>query len=348
MKIPSPRLSLGYRFLGFSPSLLCDANCFHCLFSARQRRSGRHDPVVLRRFFSGISKNIKVICLTGGEPFADLDLLFYLAHRMRSCGRNFAIVTNGLWSLRNEPTKILTRLKKYGLNSVSVSFDDYHSPSLDKDELIRLLESSAACGIAISIKSCGKKSESAIREIKKHFQKKSVPVVVEHFSLDHVGMATNLATDLVRVNSSQGSGCTMLAKPVVLHDGTFISCCSAIMPAIRSDWLVRGNIRSDSLRRLLSESESDFRLVALAALGPRGMARVAGIKYDSTQTPCENCVRILNDETSRRKIEDKLEHNKALRKEVIGRFLLLSFKLAEDINKIDGNWRRYKKRAGIE
>ncbi len=341
MIVPARGLSLNYFAIEMMPSLRCNANCSHCLFSPEQRSAGRFDKNLFMKVFRSFL-SVHRVGFTGGEPFYDLDILFSLAKRANRKHKIFTIVTNGLWTKSCDAEKLLRELKSLGLSGLAVSYDYYHHPRIEKRELFALLDTAAQLGIRINVKCCGRRMREFVLEIKRRYKRKNIPILVEWFSLDRSASWRSRKTDSTKRGSS--NSCNQLGRPLLFYDGTIYACCSVETLRMDNDWLIRGNAKKRPLADILRESERDFRLIAIAALGPAGLARLAGARYDINRTGCENCVRILNDYESRKKIENKLKTDRELRKKIVGRFMLLRMKLDRVYKDQNKQWRAYERR----
>ncbi len=347
MTILQSEVALNYKKVTIMPSLQCDANCRHCLFLPEIRQASRHDLKLIFGVIDGLPKGIIHVSITGGEPFFKESILFEIARRLSRNNHEFSIVTNGLWTRRtNSKIDIIRRLKELGLNGISVSFDDYHRPRLTEGELINFLTLTASLGIRIETKSCGSRMKTFVNRTRQRFKRKDIPIEVEFFSLEHVGSACDCRKDIV--NKRICSSCRLVGTPLMLPGGSVFACCTLEVLEIENDWLIRGNAKKEPIGRILRRSERDFRLIALAAMGPAGLARVVGVKPKKDETSCELCVRILNNADYRKELEERLQKDKRLRQEVVGRFFALSYKLYQKEKQQREKWREYFRRIGVE
>lgn len=339
--------SLNYNKVSIMPSLRCDANCTHCLFLPELRRASKYDPKIILGAIDSMPRSVQHVSLTGGEPFFKSNILFEIARRISKNEAEFSIVTNGLWTRRaGSVINTITELRALGLTGISISFDEYHQPRLKEDELFDILTIISSCGIRVEIKSCGSNMKAFIDRTKKRFKRMGILLETEHFSLERVGKAIHHRKDFVKHEISRS--CRMIFWPLIFPDGTVFACCGAKILEFNSDWLIRGNTKNEPIDKILRRAERDFRLIAVAALGPAGLAKIVGVKPKEDETSCELCVRILNNDDYRKEIEERLEKDKKLRQLVVGRFFLLSHKLYEREKKQREKWREYFRRIGVE
>ena len=348
MKIRVPDITLGYTRFALLPSLQCDANCRHCLFRGNLRKEKDYNDKFTKKTIEQAAKLVSYISITGGEPFFDTDRLLEIATYANNAECLFDLVTNGLWyrrlSSKDAARELLIKLRKLGLDSITFSYDDYHRPALSRREIESLVDIAISAGIPVAIKSCGSVARENTRKLKRKYRRLGVPLVTETFSLENTGTGKRLPPDLVARRLP--TACELLATPVILPDGTLYACCSAQMLEAKNDWLKRGNVKKGGLARLLKDAENDFRLIAAAALGPGGFARILGIKPKENQTGCDFCMMVLNNRTYRQELERMLSRGKKLRKEVIGRFMLLSYKHNMKNSKLKEEWESFFNQRG--
>jgi hypothetical protein len=339
--------SLNYSKVAIMPSLRCDANCRHCLFLPEQRRGSKYNSKFVLGVINKLPKNIIHVSITGGEPFFNISDLFEVVKEISKKGLEFSIVTNGLWFRREDSViNIIKKIKAMGATGITLSFDEYHQPRLSEKEINEFIMSVAKCGIRVGIKSCGNKMKKFIERTRLRFKKERIPVEIEFFSLERVGTASNCNED--RLNRKINNSCKLVGTPLIFSDGTVFACCSLLIMSMENEWLIRGNAKSNSIDNILSLAEKDFRLLALAAMGPAGLAKVVGVKPKKDETSCELCVRILNNADYRKELEERLQKDKRLRQEVVGRFLVLSYRLYQKEKQEREKWREYFRRIGVE
>ena len=111
---------LTYLFLELTDS--CNLACFHCGSSCLQAHNNYMDTDLLFRTLDTVAEDFEpasvMICLTGGEPMLHKDFYEIVKH-ITKLGFPWGITTNG--TLIKEKDAVL--LKKYGLQSVTISMD---------------------------------------------------------------------------------------------------------------------------------------------------------------------------------------------------------------------------------
>ncbi len=110
---------------------------------------------------------IKVLSLTGGEPFYNIDYLKKIAAFGETCGLLVSAVTNAFWATtREEAVRVLRELSS--IKMLAISTDVYHQESIPFERIKNAIFAAKECDIPYNIAVCTEnESDSEYKEILK-------------------------------------------------------------------------------------------------------------------------------------------------------------------------------------
>ncbi len=318
----SDRPLFSYRYFIYSPSWQCKARCRHCFIPADKRRSSRFERRVLERALDTAPKNLKIVGLTGGEPFDHMRRFMAVLRAIKTSGRVATVVTNGLWA--REAGDIRGTLKRsldLGLVGLAVSLDDYHRPRLEVEQIRHVLESAREIGLAVHIKAVGRRSLSLVSKLEATGVMYGQEKPHSSFDLERVGPAEGLKKDLT--SKPELGHCKGAMEPMVTPDGKVLACCSPRLFSFNGPPLVLGNVLKESLDVILQRASRSYLLGAVAALGPGGLVKLLGRKIPRTRdTRCSLCTSILTKPELVEQVRNVIAADRQLRKNIAGRLMV--------------------------
>lgn len=305
-----------------APSWHCDARCIHCFLPENLRSRDRFQSHVVDAILQGLPPHVRVVSFTGGEPFLHLNRFLRLLRKVSDTGRMSTVITNGLWSLDwKRAKKTLAGAVDLGLRGFSVSLDDYHRPSLPRKKLIRLLRYALSLEMVVGIQGVGGRSRQVIARVMKNGNIRTGDCIEGAVNLERVGVAEALSRS--DIPSKALSSCMNAVDPLVTPDGNYYSCCSARLFQIKNPVLHKGSVTQTPVGELMERASRDYLLAAVAVWGPAGLLRLLGKKPRTGCTRCEECLRILENEDMRRELNRCIGGDRELRKDIIGRHMIL-------------------------
>ncbi len=123
-------------------TLLCSAECAHCIVEAGPRRRGRLPLESARAAIDGAARNgsITTVVFSGGESFIYLDDVLSLCQQARRLGLRTRVVTNAYWARSvAESAAQITRVFEGGVDEIFVSFDEFHLPYVEPERVINVV-----------------------------------------------------------------------------------------------------------------------------------------------------------------------------------------------------------------
>jgi MoaA/NifB/PqqE/SkfB family radical SAM enzyme len=298
------------RNVGLMMTYKCQVTCPHCIVQAGPHRQ-EEMPVPdacewIRQIAAYRNGYIKVVALTGGEPFYNLDNLKAISDYLAASGLLTSVVTNAFWaSSRGKALRILRELP--AIKILSISTDIYHQVSIPLAWVKNAVAAAEACDIAYSVSVCTENEEDLKYQaiVKELLEFTSRELILTAIALP-VGRALKKlnkgkypTTEAVPI-----SACATGSSPVIFPDGRVIGCIGPVIDLASPHPLVLGNLRETSLSEIFESAQSNTILHALRAWGPKkliSLIRYAGLGRhlpDSyiKDSVCDACYNLMANE----------------------------------------------------
>jgi MoaA/NifB/PqqE/SkfB family radical SAM enzyme len=306
------------RNLGMLLTYRCQVSCPHCIIEAGPNRTEEMSLVDslgwVKQTADYRSGYIKVLSLTGGEPFIRLDYLKRIADFGSHLGLIVSVVTNAYWATtRDEALRILRNLSN--IRMLAISTDVYHQLSIPFERVKNAVQAARECDIPFNIHVCTENEED------EGYQR-----ILEQLrgigETDSINTAVTFPAGraLKRLDRSRYpltteppiSACAAGSSPIIFPDGRVIACIGAVIDLKNDHPLVLGNLRENTLQDILDRAETNPVLHSIRVWGPRkliALIQEAGLgKYlpqnyikDSV---CNACYQLMASE----KIVEYLSH----------------------------------------
>lgn len=247
--------------------------------------------------------HVKMLSLTGGEPFYDIEKLYRISTYAKDNGLFVACVSNASWAASlEEAVNILNHLQS--IEMISMSTDVYHQEFISIYRIINATNAAEKCNRSYKVNVCTTDVEDAtyintINTLNKFIRKGALSTSITI----PFGRAKDQAnkSSYILPEETYLSPCTTLSSPLVCPDGKVMACCGALL-ALESDHpLILGNLREASLSRILEGAESNAVLHAIRIWGPNklidlikkgGLAKHLPQKYIKN-CPCYTCYNFM-------------------------------------------------------
>jgi hypothetical protein len=279
---------------------------------------------MLRDAISSLPSSVKLVAITGGEPFEDPTRLRWLIELISQQGCLATVVTNGHWLVDSENVADdLGALAKNGLHALSLSLDDYHMPVVPMAKMEKLLRMAREFGILVNLRGVGKKSQRKIEELERRgvFEGQESVNNTEIWNLELVGQAADAGSD--SIESEDFDSCLAAMGPMLTPDGMLLACCSPRLFDMDNELLRRGLASEQSVGSILDMASRDYLLAALAVMGPRGLANIGSLDLSvNNKSRCQLCMEILNSPARLHHLDKRIQSDRQLRKEIVGRHLV--------------------------
>ena len=272
----------------------CSISCRSCCFGCTPRSFAK----IPKRLVKSIIKQsaeipeIKIISITGGEPFFDINYLIEVFYWARLAGKHSKVITNASWAENyNETVETIRKCKMFGLIKLGVSVDRYHQEYVPIEKVNNVLMACQELGLRANISVRVLKGDK-IGELLLGLDESLHDLNIEVGSCHSVGSAkTNFSKDMFFMQIlPEDFTCGNIDTMFISFDGKVYPCCNYW---IEKTGMCVGNIRNISLKEIFSILGDDEILFFIRNLG-FGLfiqyAKKIGVKLPKKGTSyCELC-----------------------------------------------------------
>lgn len=255
-------------------SYKCQLACAHCIINAGSEREEETSLEDAFRWIESASKYrdgyIKMLSLTGGEPFYDLSRLRAISSFAEDRGFLVSAVTNSLWASTQE--KAVETLRSLpSIKMISVSTDIYHQKFVPLDRTVNAIMAAKDCGISYNIHICTTSEEN---EDYQETVNRLKDIGISDGVLTTITFPIGRASQLFKWKEYKLSAnppvwaCTSSSAPLIYPDGKVVACCGALVGLGTDHPLVLGNLRDRSFEDILDHAETNSILHAIRIWGP--------------------------------------------------------------------------------
>lgn len=268
------------RNIGLILTYKCQVECPHCIIEAGPHRKEEMSLCDALDWIQQIAiyrnNYIKVLSLTGGEPFYDIDKLRNLVVFGEENGLIVSVVTNAFWaSTPQVAVEILQKLPT--IKMLAISADVYHQDAIPFERVRNAIFAAKECGIPYNIHVCTEnENDEEYKEI--------LTKLLELTGIDSINTAVTFPAGraLKRIGNPKYettetppiSACSAGSSPIVFPDGKVIACIGPVIDLPSSHPLVLGNLRENSLCEILDKAELNPILHAIRIWGPRKLISI--------------------------------------------------------------------------
>jgi MoaA/NifB/PqqE/SkfB family radical SAM enzyme len=292
----------------------CTASCKNCCFGCnptiKKKMTLREMMKYIDISIKAYSKSIKVLVLTGGEPFLLGQTLPKIIKYATNKGLSVRVVTNGYWA-RNYRTAFtkLQLLVETGLKEINFSTGDDHLEWVSYDNIVYGCMAAVELGIT-----CVVNVESHDKAIFKAEQIKKDERLISYFekskknnTIFAIGssiwikfnMDSDISYNTLLVNNENRFGCKSLFSTIVINPyAQLIACCGLSSERILPMRL--GNVSTNDIASLYNIQFDDFLKIWLFIEGPLSILKFI---YQKQKIPfgnitghiCDSCAEIFKD-----------------------------------------------------
>jgi MoaA/NifB/PqqE/SkfB family radical SAM enzyme len=261
--------------IGLVMTYKCQVACPHCVIEAgphRKEEIGVDEALDwIKQIADYRNGHIKVLALTGGEPFYNIANLKRLASCAKSNRLLVTAVTNAFWATTQEKAEeILRGLPEIKL--LAISTDAYHLKSIPFERVRNAVAAAKECNIAYSISVCTENKED--REYQELIKKICKITDVDNIDTVVTFPAGRALKKMGSLNYKMAaappiSACSSGHSPIIFPDGRMIACIGPVIDLRSHHPLVLGSLRNNSLQKILDKAEMNSVLHAIRIWGPR-------------------------------------------------------------------------------
>lgn len=295
--------------IGLLLTFKCQVTCPHCIIQAGPHRTEEMNLDDALNWVAQAAQyrgdHVRVLSLTGGEPFYNLENLQRISDYAATHGMYVSAVTNAYWaSSVEEAVRVLRQLPT--LKMISVSADTYHQVYIPFDRVKNTVAAAQECGRLCTVAVCTENEEDpGYQQILEDVYE----VIPPEYVFTSLTFAAGRA--LKRLDSSRYplttevpiSACAAANSPIILPDGRVIACIGPVVDLQSTHPLVLGNLKERELSDILDEAELNPILHAIRVWGPRKLIQLASEAGLSEHLPtqyitnsmCNACYSLMSD-----------------------------------------------------
>ncbi len=243
----------------------CPLKCTHCIVSSLPSNDFTLDLSIasakkIASELGDLSKDIRQISFTGGEPFLVIPQMKLIIDAANQFSIKTGAVTSAYWA-NSEHSATKTLLKVVGIDSLTLSYDTYHSEFVTLDNIRNAITASNSMGIKTSIRYCivPNPDQKVVEELE--LLRAEFGRIVHTQEVINFGRAEK-EIDLLQERSNTVPVLPCLSSgPHIGRDGNVVPCCSALDPHISSSHpLALGNQNMQSLKDIFDNAKRNYLL----------------------------------------------------------------------------------------
>lgn len=268
--------------IGMVITYKCQIGCAHCLVDAGPYRT---EEISLQDAFNWISQisayregYVKMLSLTGGEPFYNIEKLKKLSNFAGERGLIVSVTTNAFWAETYEKAyKILSLIPE--IKTITMSTDVYHQYFIPLERLSNAISAAEDNNILCNFNVCTiSKDDKTYIDIISNLKSIAPGCSINTTITIPKGRAEKLANRSFYAMEKclPLIPCISCSAPVITPAGRVLACCG-VMQAIEESInpLVLGNLYDKSLSSILDEAELNPILHIIRIWGPGRLVSMA-------------------------------------------------------------------------
>jgi hypothetical protein len=225
------------------------------------------------------------LSFTGGEPFVRFPLMRDIVRAAHEMGVWHTTITSAVWCKSKAfALERLGELQSYGLRTLSVSYDSYHSPWVSRTEIENCVEAGAELGLNVLVAGSVTRGSKGARDLLGDWPDQFPNVRVSDGWVQPTGRARQIPADelLTEDFGSANLGCPVAADILIRADGVAYPCCST---GGDYDYLQLGNAREMSIAELRGRAESSVWFQAITQDGFAALERIVRRYHPDVEFP---------------------------------------------------------------
>jgi Radical SAM superfamily/4Fe-4S single cluster domain len=290
--------------VGFLYTSHCNARCGHCSTDCGPKSRTYLDEEAIYRTIEEAAAAVPdrplQVCLSGGEPFLDLDLLNRLIARARSRASDVTCVTNAFWATDpDSASAVLERVSASGLTGLAFSASAFHEAFVPSGRVVIGLAAAANVGLKRILKFPVVADGESAQEWAKRMSCDLDGVTVEQFPvMPRVRAGTRLPDAAFRRAPGIPEGSCPSAVITYRETGDVFTCCT---PGGFVDPLRLGHVAEEDFHDILSRFVGGGVQQILRKEGPSYFVphiRRAGLDHklrDAFEGVCDLCTHLFSD-----------------------------------------------------
>lgn len=222
-------------------------------------------------------------------------------------------MTNGFWGITPRAAEsVFSALEEAGLESMTVSYDDFHSPYVSVQRIRNVLDASKNSRIHVILNMAVSRSSDSF-DLLKELGESAHCIPVTRYPVLPAGEARRFPDSEFQRHKTSPADLRCPGFQIIFHnDGKVYPCCS---PAVFDTTLTLGRVGRESFAELVSKVERNailsiiqregfgWFIEAIANSTPEGGPRV---DFSEVVSACEVCLRIFRDPAVVRRLRPQI------------------------------------------
>lgn len=261
--------------LGLLMTYQCQVACPHCIIEAGPQRKEQMHLEDLYNWIEQIASyrnnTIRVVSLTGGEPFINVRRLKAVAEFADQQGLFVSAVTNAYWaSTPDRAVKVLENIP--ALKMLQISTDVYHQKFIPFERVKNAIQACRVCHVPFTVALCTENDhEPEYLSILQELEEIVEPELIYTAITFKAGRAlqTSDVNQYASSSTPPKTACGAGSSPIIFPDGRVIACIGPIIDLKSPHPLILGDLHDDSLAEILDQAEVNPILHAIRLWGPQ-------------------------------------------------------------------------------
>ncbi|MFI3213262.1 MAG: radical SAM protein [Eubacteriales bacterium] len=233
----------------------CNADCDICCQSCSNATNEKIDIDKTLETIKELRRKeaIRMVGITGGEPFIYFSYLIRLVESLKELGIGTTFTTNGFWGNNYETAyEKLNSIKKLGIKFFTLSVDDFHEKFVPYQSIANIIDISKKLDIRIIINSVSTKNSKRLKGVLDKLEDSLINCNLIEIPCVPVGHAAERIKEeeYIYMEGLPTGCCEFMNIFTILPNGDVYPCCSE---AGMSPVLYLGNIHRNSVDDLLKE-----------------------------------------------------------------------------------------------
>lgn len=277
----------------------CPVGCSHCSVDSRPDSPSIADWDTYARVLESLaSSGYEAIAISGGEPFVERRGLPMAVERFEAAGQQVIIFTSGYWATDGRAPKPWVSDVLRRTETVFLSTDGYHQPSVGVSRFARALETAVEhdCHVVVQVLDGSRDLEIALAGVREAFGDQADHLV--EFSVItplRRGRGEGLFQIGRRVPAGDLSRCTLTGSPTLRYDGVFSPCCNESVLTGHGPAALRRPLTVEvGFAELVRRADGDPVLRAVAGPDPGSATTLPGcegLRGERFESICDLCWR---------------------------------------------------------
>jgi len=263
------------RNIGFVMTYQCQVACPHCIIRAGPHRTEKMQFADAVNWVAQVAayRNgyIKVLSLTGGEPFFDMSLLQKVSSYAAEKGLLVSAVTNAFWA-SSVHDAVATLRSLPAVRMLAISTDVYHQKAIAFEKVKNAILAARDLNIPYNVAVCTENTEDPeYQRILDDLSRVTEPETVATAITFPAGRALEAISELRYhlTDKPPISACAAGSSPIILPSGKVLACIGPVIELSTEHPLLLGNLRQNTLDEILDKAECNSILHAIRIWGPR-------------------------------------------------------------------------------